>query len=96
MWFFFIIRLLFFQFATSLKGEHGQGFVVVIEDGQEQGLPDDEKELFSTYLPLHKKHVIPASNAPKDEVVVKKPNSLLYWQIQYMIYIRDVVWFIKI
>ncbi|XP_076064195.1 advillin-like isoform X2 [Oratosquilla oratoria] len=60
------------KFAGSLREEHGGGSVVVIEDGQEQGLPEDEKKAFNQHLPLNNKQVIPATKAPKDEAVARR------------------------
>ena len=42
----------------------------MVEDGQEPGLPADERSTFNSFLPLNNKQVIPASEAPKDEIVV--------------------------
>ncbi|KAK8742675.1 hypothetical protein OTU49_001619 [Cherax quadricarinatus] len=60
------------KFASTLKQEHGGSQVVVVEDGLESALQDMERTIFEKFLPLNNKQVIPASEAPKDEAVVRR------------------------
>lgn len=64
------------KFATTLKAEHGDATVVVVEDGQESVLQDQERKSFEKHLPLNNKQVVPASHAPKDESVVRRISEL--------------------
>lgn len=49
-----------FQLAQSLKGDHGESYstLVIVEDGQELGLPDDERKAFEGMLPIQHKKVV--------------------------------------
>lgn len=64
--------LFLYQFAATLRQEHGGGSVVIVEDGQEAGLVGNERVVFERLLPLNNKQVVPASEAPKDETVVRE------------------------
>lgn len=46
--------------------------MVVVEDGQEAALQDNERLAFEKLLPLNNKQVTPASEAPKDDTVVRR------------------------
>ncbi|KAL7643355.1 UNVERIFIED_CONTAM: hypothetical protein RMT77_006647 [Armadillidium vulgare] len=63
------------KFATKLKDEHGCGHVVIIEDGQEEALTDEERRVFGKHLPLNNKQVVPIDKAPKDEIVMRRLTS---------------------
>ncbi|XP_069174423.1 villin-1 isoform X2 [Procambarus clarkii] len=60
------------KFALTLKEEHGLGQVVVVEDGLESALQDKERNVFEKHLALNKKQILPASEAPKDETVMRR------------------------
>lgn len=45
---------------------------MIVEDGQEAGLVGNERAVFEKLLPLNNKQVVPASEAPKDETVVRE------------------------
>ncbi|XP_066975023.1 villin-1-like isoform X2 [Macrobrachium rosenbergii] len=63
------------KFAATLKQEHGGATIVVIEDGQESLLQNDERNGFEKHLPLMKKNTIPAHEAPKDETVARRVSE---------------------
>merc|ERR1719431_1160137 len=61
------------RFATTLKTEHGPGCsVVIVEDGEEYSLDDEERKVFDEQLPLNRKAVKPHTKAIKDEDVGRR------------------------
>lgn len=51
------------QLAQLLKSEHGEAYsqIVIVEDRQELGLPDEERNVFDKFLPIQQKKVIISS-----------------------------------
>jgi len=46
--------------AQALKSEHGSSAfseIVIVEDGQELALPDEERAIFDKFLPIKEKKV---------------------------------------
>jgi len=66
------------EYARKLRDDRGKGNMIVVEDGDEEKMDADEKELFEEYLPMgEKRNLLPASAGGTDDAFERKAAANL-------------------